>query len=133
MTIYVRIPADQPSHQLREVVAAAARCWRSARDAGAPVQQRLYAMLAPRDFDMLAPVFDSLMRLCEASLGRPVAAGGPALSDDERLLVGLLDGSKVRTTCVECADGIASAFDCAIRSTRIMLTNPITILAGSKA
>lgn len=104
-----------------ELVTAAARCWRAARDARAPVQQRLYTMLAPDDCGMLAPVFASLMTLVEAALGRPIAVGGAMLSDDEHLLLGLLDGSKPRRICIDCADGAASALDCAISSTRIMI------------
>lgn len=104
-----------------ELVMAAARCWRAARDNRAPVQQRLYMMLMPHDCGMLAPVFASLMTLVEAALGRPIAVGGAMLSDDEHLLLGLLDGSKLRPICIDCTDGAASALDCAICSTRIMI------------
>lgn len=103
------------------MVTVAARCWRAARDTGAPVQQRLHALLSPHDCGMLAPVFDSLMTLCEAALGRKIAVGGAVLSDDENLLLGLLDGSKPRRACIDCADGPARALDCAICSTRIMM------------
>lgn len=103
------------------LVTAAARCWRSARDGGEPGQQSLHAMLAAHDCGMLAPVFDSLMTLCEAALGRKIAVGGAALSEDERLLLGLLDGSRQRRACIDCAEGAASALDCAICSTRIMM------------
>ena len=102
------------------LVTAAVRCWRDARDSGAPVQQRLHAMLSDDDCGMLAPVFDSLMSLCETALGRKIAVGGTALSDDEHLLLGLLDGSKPRS-CINCPEGTASALDCAICSTRIMM------------
>lgn len=71
---------------------------------------------------MLAPVFDSLMILCEAALGRPVAVGsGAALSEDERLLIGLLDGSRHRRASIRCTESAATALDCAISSTRIMV------------
>lgn len=103
------------------LVTAATRCWRKARDGGEPVQQSLYAMLALHDCGMLAPVFDSLMTLCEAALGRRIAVGSIFLSQDELLLLGLLDGSRQRRACIDCAEGAASALDCAIRSTRIML------------
>lgn len=126
-------PATSPRHDhatihpaagvptMAELVTAALRCWRSARDRRAPVQQDLHALLSPHDCEMLAPVFDSLMTLCEAALGRPVVAGGEGLSGDERLLVGLVDGSRSRRACVDCAEGAASALDCAICSTRIMV------------
>lgn len=94
------------------LVLAAARCWRMARDGRASVQQCLYMMLSPHEWGMLAPVFASLMTLCEAALGRPIAVGGASLSEDECLLLGLLDGSKSRRVCI----------DCAICSTRIMMT-----------
>lgn len=104
------------------LVTAAVRCWRAARDRGEPVQQRLHAMLSRRECGMLAPVFDSLMTLCEAALGWPIRAGDAmAASGDERLLLGLLDGSMPRRACIECSEGVASALDCAICSTRIMI------------
>lgn len=112
---------DHPSAGLRDLVTAAARCWRKARDLGAPVQQRLYAMLAPSNCDMLAPVLDSLMTLYEAALGRKIAVGGATPSEDELRLLGMLDGTTPRRTCIDCAEGPASALDCAICSTRIML------------
>lgn len=115
-----------------ELVPAAARCWRAARDEGEPVQQTLHAMLARHDCGMLAPVFDSLMTLCEAALGRPIAVGArKALSDDERLLVGLLDGSNPRRACIDCAEGPGHALDCALCSTRIMMAMTLGLPAGA--
>lgn len=105
-----------------ESVIAAIRCWRSARDAGKPVQQSLHAMLSPHDRGMLAPVFDSVMTLCETAFGRGFVVGAAArLSDDEHLLLDLLDGSRLGSASITCGDEMASALDCAIRSTRIML------------
>lgn len=78
-------------------------------------------MLAPLDCGMLAPVFDSLMTLWEAALGRKITVGGVTLSEDELLLLGLLDGSRPRRACIDCAEGAASALDCAICSTRMMM------------
>jgi len=124
MTAAAAIPRAVPSLPgPGRLVVTVARCWRAARDLGAPVQvqQRLHAMLAPLHCDMLAPVFDSLMTLCEATLGRKIAVGGAALSEDERLLLGLLDGSESRRAGIDCATGAASALDCAVRSTRLML------------
>lgn len=120
--------ALNPSVSLAQLVPAAARCWRAARDRGVSAQQRLHALLAGQHGDMLAPVFDSLMTLCEAALGRRIAVGGQGgqsdagLSEDESLLLGLLDGSRQRRACLACAEGAASALDCAICSTRIMMT-----------
>jgi hypothetical protein len=70
----------------------AARCWRQARDAGAPIQPRLSQTLAADDCAMLASVLDSLCLFYEAALG-----------------------------CLGCTDSAASALDCALCSTRIML------------
>lgn len=99
----------------------AARCWRQARDAGVPIQPRLSRALAAHDCAMLAPVLDSLCLLYETALGRPLAVGEAlTLSGDERLLLGLLDGSRPRA-CITCTDGAGSALDCALCSTRIML------------
>lgn len=105
-----------------ELVMAAARCWRVARDEGEPVLQTLHTMLAHHDCGMLAPAFDSLMSLCEAALGRPIAVGAAeASSEDERLLIGMLAGSHRRRACIDCADGMGQALDCALCSTRVML------------
>ena len=99
----------------------AARCWRQARDAGHPMQPCLAQALAAHDCTMLAPVFDSLCLFYETALGRPLAVGEAlTLSDDEHLLLGLLDGSRPRA-CLGCTDRAASALDCALCSTRIML------------
>lgn len=105
----------------KELVTAAVRCWRAARDEGEPVQQTLHAMLARHDCGMLAPVFDSLMVLCEAALGRPIAVGERASSEDERLLIGLLAGSQRHRACIDCTEGMGRALDCALCATRVML------------
>lgn len=70
---------------------------------------------------MLAPVLDSLCLFYEAALGRSMRVGeATMLSDDEHLLLGLLDGSKPRQ-CLDCPTGAATALNCALCSTRIML------------
>lgn len=121
MTLHFPPPACEATARAA-ILVAAARCWREARDVGHPAQPCLYRTLTLHDAEMLAPVFDSLMTLCEAALGRPIAIGETfALSDDEHLLLGLLDGSKPRHACLDCPDGAATALDCAICSTRIML------------
>lgn len=43
-----------------------------------------------------------------------------ALSDDEHLLLGLVDGSKPRR-CLSCPKGVGATLDCALCSTRIVL------------
>ena len=121
MTLHAPMSRADAAYDSGGLVTAAARCWRGARDGGEPIQQALHAMLTPHDRGMLAPVFDSLLTLCEAALGRRITVGGVTLSDDEHLLLGLLDGSMPRRACIDCAEGAASALDCAICSTRIMM------------
>ncbi len=99
----------------------AARCWRAARDSGHSVQPCLSRKLAVHDCEMLAPVFDSLCQFYEAALGRPMTVGKTsALSDDEHLLLGLVDGSTPRR-CLNCPKAVGATLDCALCSTRIML------------
>lgn len=115
-------PLPREATALAAILIDAARCWRQARDAGHPIQPCLARVLAAHDCTMLAPVLDSLCLFYEAALGRPLAVGeAPAISEDEHLLLGLLDGSRPRA-CLGCADSAASALDCALCSTRIMLT-----------
>lgn len=121
MTVHAVIARAEALPYPASLVTAAVRRWCKARDGGEPVQQSLHAMLAPHDCGMLAPVFDSLMTLSEAALGRRIVVGGAIPSDDEHLLLGLLDGSRQRRTCIDCARSAASALDCAICSTRIMM------------
>jgi hypothetical protein len=99
----------------------AARCWREARDSGQSIQPCLSRTLDRHDCTMLAPVLDSLYLFYEAALGRPITVGKAlALSDDEHLLLGLVDGSRPRH-CLTCPDGVGATLDCALCSTRIML------------
>lgn len=104
------------------LVLRAARTWRAARDARQPVQPSIFATLRRYGCGVLAPVFDSLLTLCEAALGRRLRVGGGAtMSDDEHLLLDLLKRpSRVRTR-MNCDDGPAAALGCALRSTRIMI------------
>lgn len=99
----------------------AARCWRSARDAGRPVQPSLTRILRAHCAEMLAPCLDSLMSLSQAALGRPFRVGkGGAVSKDEHLLLDLVAGGT--PACLDCPRGIATALDCALCSTRILMT-----------
>ncbi len=111
------------------VVVEAARCWRSARDAKRPVQPSLYALLAPYGYEMLAPVFDSLMTLCECCFRRVLCTGDSlAPTSDERMLCRLLsDPSELDrlTVCgwrAQGGDAMAKTFACALNSARIMIS-----------
>ncbi len=100
----------------------ALRCRNNARDTGLEELPCLSRTLAARDCTILAPVFHSLFHFCEAALGRPLAAGGAlAISEDEHLLLGLLDGSRPRR-CLACDAEAGTALDCALCSTRVMLS-----------
>jgi hypothetical protein len=84
---------------------------------------------------MLSPVLDSLISFYEAALGRAISIGqGAALSEDELRLLDMVNGSRPRA-CIDCPEGAASALDCAICSTRIMLAltlgPPISMRAPS--
>lgn len=104
------------------LIVDACRTWRLAQDANQPVQPSLFAAMDPRSEGVLAPVFDSLMTLYESVLGRSMRPGGDAsLSDDENLLLDLLSGTRSMRPLVRCAEGVATAFEAALRSTRIML------------
>lgn len=109
-----------------DITTVAIRCWRRARDAGAPVQRRLYDALAQFEAGVLAPVFAGLLAACEAALGRPIEAGSAAGSSaDERLVLAMLEGSRTPRSCISCDAGTASMLDCAICSARIMLSMTI--------
>lgn len=111
-------PPPRETMPLASILIDAARCWREARDAGHPIQPRLSRMLILHDCTILAPVLDSLIRFYEIVLGRPISTGRSImLSEDERLLLALIDGSQHRKS----TDGMVTAFACALGSTRIMM------------
>jgi hypothetical protein len=111
-------PLVSEAAALRDLVVSAARCWRAARDASAPVQQRLYVLLVRQDRGVLAPVFDSVLSLWELAIGRPIVTGKAALSVDEHLLLGMFDGTMPGYRGFGRA---ASLLDIAIRSARVMI------------
>lgn len=121
-TAIERVGQAEASSEIHLVVPLAARCWRAARDAGAPVQQRLHKLLSPLGFDMLPPVFDSLLTLWESALGRRFVSGEPSmLSRDERLLLVFLDPAPRAVSALIPGKGAGFVLRCAIASTRIML------------
>lgn len=100
------------------LVIDATRRWNAARARGKPVQPELHSLLGPAGYEMLAPAFDSLLQLCEACAGCPVAT-----PDGERLLCrllgnpALLDGAGPRCA----SEGVSQAFACALRSVSILV------------
>ena len=114
-------PPTPETTAVTAILIDAARCWREARDSGRSVQPCLAQTLDRHDCIMLAPVLDSLCLFYEASLGRPMTVGDAfTLSDDEHLLLGLVDGSTLRRFLTSAHD-VGSTLACAVCSTRIML------------
>lgn len=115
-------PPLQGATRATDILVGAARCWREARDSGRSIQPALAQRLARHDCAILAPVLDSLIRFYESALDRAIAVGDTMrLSEDEHLLIGLIDGSRSLACCIDCPDRAAGALDCALCSTRIML------------
>lgn len=105
-----------------DLVSAAARCWRTARDAGHAPAPPLHALLAGEHGAMLAVAFDSLLGLYEQALGRGLSVGWTAgLSEDEQLLANLLRSADALPRFLAIDAGPARSFDCALCSTRILL------------
>jgi hypothetical protein len=115
------IPPPRKATVSAAILIDAARCWREARDNGRRVQPCLARTLAGHDCAMLAPVLDSLIHFYESALGRPIVVGDAlTLSEDEHLLLGLVDGLHPHD-CLGCTEARTRALDCALCSTRIML------------
>lgn len=121
--MHVAIDGAAVAPDRAELATAAARCWRAARDKGEATQPRLHALLSERRCPMLAAAFDSLLNLYEQALDHPFAVGGEGgLSEDERLLANLLGTAGRVPGCLAAKRGAATALDCALCSTRILLT-----------
>ena len=114
-------PPSTAAAAVPAILIDAVRCWRDARDSGQSAQPCLSRTLAAHDGVMLAPVLDSLCLFYEAALGRPMTVGQAlALSDDEHLLLGLLDGTRPHNFPAS-PKRLGAVLDCALCSTRIML------------
>lgn len=121
--MHVAIDGAAGSPAPAELVTAAARCWRSARDAGEATQPQLHALLSERQCPMLAAAFDSLLNFYEQALDHRFAVGGvDGMSEDEMLLADLLGTTGSMPRCLAARKGAATALDCALCSTRILLT-----------
>ncbi|MEE4455080.1 hypothetical protein [Novosphingobium resinovorum] len=114
-------PPTPEATAVTAILIDAARCWREARDSGQSVQPCLSRTLDRHDCAILAPVLDSLCLFYEAALERPMTVGDAFnVSDDEHLLLGLVDGSRPRQ-CLACTQDVSATLACAVCSTRIML------------
>lgn len=126
---YISEPRPSGSVAVFSIVVEAARRWREARDGKMAVQPYLFAILADKGCGILAPVFDSLLYFFEVALRRPLRTGvGKSLSDDENLLLDLLDGE--RCDHPACADAAGRSFETALISTRIMLRKVFALPAA---
>lgn len=124
---HVTFPEASPVRA--DLLTAAARCWRTERDAGRAPAPPLHALLAAAECPMLAAAFDSLFGLYEAAVGRSFAVGWSAgLSEDEQLLANLLRTTGQLPRCLALDEGAAQTLDCALCSTRLLLG-----LAGEEA
>lgn len=127
MTRHFSPPAAEET-AVPAMLVAAVRCWRAARDSGQPIQPALARTLDAHGCTMLAPVLDSLCLFVEAALGRPMTVGiAQRLSEDEHLLLGLMDGSEPAPACPD-TEGMARVIDCAIHSARIMIAMTVPAL-----
>jgi hypothetical protein len=102
------------------VLISAMRCWRDARDRGSLVQPCLFRTLAEADGELLAPVLDGLIHSYETALGRAIVTGDGWPSEDEQLLLNLVDGLR-SCASIGASQGCESVLACALCSTRIML------------
>jgi hypothetical protein len=107
----------------KEIVLAAARAWRGARLAGAPVQPALYRTLKPHLCGVLAPVLDSLFAVYERAIGKPIRAGTSGcavLTADEENLLGLF-GEAPGLPAASGGDRLSDVLRIAAHSSRIMI------------
>lgn len=111
----------------RAIVLSAVRTWRLATDSGALTQPALHKALERHGCGILAPNFDSLMRLDESFHGRrfrTATAGASHISIDEgRLLAsvaGVTNSPAVATRGGQKA-GLGAAMDVALQSTRLII------------
>lgn len=118
-------PTLTPDHgsSRQFIILKAARIWRRAQRLGDSVQPRLYAALKRHRCEALAPAFDSLMALAEQVLGRKLRTGRSSrLSADENFLLDMMETGRSTRQDYRCTQELASAFCCAVVSTRIMMS-----------
>lgn len=100
----------------------AVRCWGRARRMRRPTLTSLYAHLGHYGCGQLLPAVDSLLELSESLLGRPLQMGrGEALTQDENMLINLLQGRRIAPLAHRCSDALLCAFCSALRSVQILM------------
>ena len=109
---------DMPEGIILDVM----RCWRDAKDHGEAVQPYIYETLARHRLEILVPVFDSLMTLCEAAMKRSIVAGedGDRSVDETALIDMLVDPEDARIYIGRTQED-RILLNCALRSTRLMM------------
>lgn len=106
------------------IIVDAMRCWRDTIDRHLPVLPILFARLEARGAGFLAPAIDALLALHEAWSGQRFRAANqtdPALSDDERQLLGLLEAARPPELPHPAQPGLAGPLHIAVRSTRLLV------------
>ncbi|GFE73850.1 hypothetical protein [Novosphingobium sp. TCA1] len=122
MTFHFPTPSGPPATLPPSLLVDIARCWHFARRDGIPPQPSLALRLDTFDCAVLAPVMDSFCLLFESALGRPLRTGrSHSLSQDERLMVALLEGPELRRDVLPCEEPRGTLLGLAIRSTRVMV------------
>jgi len=121
----LRAASPEPRPDFGEVIllCKALRLWSQARQEGESAQQALFALLNPRGWGLLAPVYDGLFACVEVALGRRLAVGcGCTMSADEAWLATLVSSHRADVSSPRIADaGNAALIEIATVSARIMM------------
>ena len=108
------------------VVLDVMRCWQAARTGRVARQPCLYRTLARHRLEILAPVFDSLMTICETVMKRTLTVGVDRYpSVDETMLIDMLVDPGDARNYVSCPEERFTLLECALRSTRLMMEHAL--------
>ncbi|WHO39799.1 hypothetical protein PMI04_004200 [Sphingobium sp. AP49] len=108
------------------ILLGAVRCWAAARRRRRPAMAQLHLRLRRYGCEQLSPALDSLLRLGEQVTGHGLRTGrGTRLTEDENLLIDLLQARWTGPVPYTCSDAIACAFCYAVRSTQILLAQAL--------
>ena len=99
-----------------------ARCWSKARRGRRPALTMLHSRVGHYGCGPLLPALDSMFALTTTLLGRPLRPGRSAgLSDDENMLINLLQGRRVAALGHQCSEALLCTFCCAVRSVQLLM------------